>query len=185
MKYENKAAAYAKKKGNRKKEASWLGYAYTMKKNPNANDLYNWGLSSYQAGDYLASDSIFCNLYQSKYPDQIFGYLWCARSKQALDDSTNSKGLAVEAYKMLAEKARQIDAVKYKSQAVSAYFFLIQYYNDVAKEKETAISYCDKILEMDAANETALKIKDILTKAATKQPATGAPKKPATPPAKG
>lgn len=179
VKYINKAAALAKKMGNRKEEANWLGVAYGVKKNPNQNDLYNWGLANYQAGSYATSDSIFCGLYQSKYPNEIFGYLWCARSKQAMDDSVNSQGLAVEAYKLLAEKARQIDPVKYKNQAISSYFFLVQYYNDVAKDKATAISYCDKVLEVDPANADAVRIKEILSKAGTKPPATQ-PKKPAT-----
>lgn len=180
VKYIGKAAALAKKMGNRKEEAVWLGVAYGLKKNPNQNDLYNWGLSNYQAGNYSTSDSIFCGLYQTKYPNEIFGYLWCARSKQAMDDSVNSKGLAVEAYKVLAEKARQIDPVKYKAQAVSAYFFLVQYYNDIAKDKPTAISYCDKVLEVDPTNADAVRIKDILSKAGTKPPATQPAKKPAT-----
>lgn len=175
----NKAAALAKKMGNRNEEANWLGVAYRLKKSPSNTDLYNWGLSNYQAGNYVTADSIFCGVYQAKYPNEIFGYLWCARAKQAQDDSTNSKGLAVEAYKTLAEKARAIDSVKYKNQAVSAYFFLIQYYNDIAKDRPTAISYCDKILEVDPANEQAIKIKDILSKAATR-PAQPAPKKPAS-----
>lgn len=163
VKYINRGAALAKKMGNRNEEAVWLGKAYAIKKNPNQNDLYNWGLSNYQAGNYVTADSIFCGLYQSKYPNEIFGYLWCARSKQAQDDSTNSKGLAVDAYKMLAEKARQIDSVKYKSQAISSYFFLVQWYNDVAKDKATAIQYLDKVLEVDPANADAERIKKILT----------------------
>lgn len=179
VKYINKAAALAKKMGNRKEEAIWLGVAYTTKKNPNQNDLYNWGLTNYQAGNYQTADSLFCNVYQAKYPEQIFGYLWCARSKQAMDDSTNSKGLAVEAYKTLAEKARQFDAVKYKSQAISSYFFLVQYYNDVAKDKPTAISYCEKVLEVDPTNADAIRIKDILSKAPSAKGAPAAPKKPA------
>lgn len=188
VKYISKGAALAKKSGNRKQEAEWLGIAYSIKTNPNQNDLYNWGLSNYQAGNYTTSDSIFCGLYQSKYPNEIFGYLWCARSKQALDDSVNSQGLAVEAYKQLAEKARQIDVVKYKAQAISSYFFLVQYYNDIAKDRPTAISYCDKVLEVDSTNADAKRIKDILMKAqAPAKPgapaAPAAPKKPATPPA--
>ncbi|MFM7838745.1 MAG: hypothetical protein ACKO6K_04200, partial [Chitinophagaceae bacterium] len=164
-----RAAALAKKMGNRKKEADWLGVAYALNKNPSQNDLYNWGLAHYQAGNYTTSDSIFCGLYQSKYPNQIFGYLWCARSKQAMDDSSNSNGLAVEAYKVLAEKARQFDPVKFKSQAISSYFYLVQYYNDVAKNKEVAISYCDSVLRVDSTNADAIRVKTILTGPPPKQ----------------
>jgi tetratricopeptide (TPR) repeat protein len=165
VKYINIAANLAKKLGNRKEEARWLGVAYNLKPEPTQTDLYNWGMAHYQAGDYTTSDSIFCGIYQSKYPDQIYGYLWCARSKQAQDDSVNTGGLAVDAYKLLAEKATQIDSVKFKSQIVSSYFYLVQYYNDIKKDKETAIDYLDKILAVDPGNATALKFKDILEKA--------------------
>ncbi|HVK46942.1 MAG TPA: hypothetical protein VM488_03850, partial [Pseudobacter sp.] len=39
------------------------------------------------------------------------------------------------------------------------------YYNDIKKERETAIDYLDKILEVDPGNATAIKFKGILEKA--------------------
>ena len=77
-------------------------------KDPGARDLYNWAYAQYQAGNYAKADSLFCGDYITKYPDQIFGYLWCARSKQA-QDTTMEKGYAVEAYKVLAQKAVELD----------------------------------------------------------------------------
>lgn len=165
VKYINLAAGLAKKLGDKSQEADWLGIIYKIKESPNQTDLYNWGYAQYQAGNYATADSIFCGIYTSKFPDQIYGYLWCARAKQAQDDSVNTGGLAVEAYKTLAEKAMQIDSTKFKGQAVNSYFYLVQYYNDIKKDKETALSYLNKILEVDPGNATALKFKDILEKA--------------------
>lgn len=170
VKYTQQAAAMAKRMGDRLQEANWLGKAYKLEKNPSQADLYNWGFAHYQAQNYAASDSIFCSVYQTKYPEEIYGYLWCARSKQA-QDTTMEKGLAVDAYKKLAEVAAVIDSGKFKSQAISANFYLVQYYNDVKKDRETAIEYLDKVLEIDPANEDAVRIKNILTKS-SKQPAT-------------
>ncbi len=183
VKYITRAASMAKKMGNRKEEAGWLGIAYNLKKNPSNRDLYDWGFAHYQATNYVTADSIFCGVYQSKYPAEIIGYLWCARSKQGQDDSANSKGLAVEAYKILAEKARQIDSVRYKGQALSSYFFLVQYYNDIAKDKAAAISYINKALEVDPTNADAIRIKDILSKTPASRPPASQPK-PKTPPVK-
>ncbi|HTL07795.1 MAG TPA: hypothetical protein VL307_06045, partial [Chitinophagaceae bacterium] len=171
-----KAAALAKKIGNRAEEANFLRQMYTMKKNPSNTDLYNLGQAYYQAKNYTVADSIYCGVYQTKYPDEIFGYLWCARSKQAQDDSTNSQGLAVDAYKLLADKGRQLDSVKYKAQVLGAYYYLIQYYNDIKKDKATALSYIDKGLETDPTNPDLQKFKDILSRppkpaAAPRQPA--------------
>ncbi|ULQ50792.1 tetratricopeptide repeat protein [Flavihumibacter fluvii] len=160
------AAALAKKSGNRSAEAKYLGQAYALKKSPNNVDLYNWGFSNYQAGQYTTADSIF-TAYAEKYPNEIFGYLWRARSNQAMDTAM-TQGLAVPHYEKLAEMARSLDPVKYKGQAVSAYFYLVQYYNDIKKDKATAVKYCEKVLEVDPSNPDAARIKDILNKPAKK-----------------
>jgi tetratricopeptide (TPR) repeat protein len=180
------AADLAKKLGNKQASAQLAALVYNSKKNPVNTDLYNWGIANYQAGNYKTADSIFCGIYESKYPTEIFGYLWCARSKQAQDDSLNSQGLAVEAYDKLAQMARGLDStakatgsadsIKYKSQVLSSYFFLAQYYNDIKKDKATAISYLEKVLEVDPTNATAQKFITIL-----KAP----PRKAAAPPAGG
>lgn len=167
VKYIQLAAATAKKTGNRLQEANFLGRAYKLEKEPSQTDLYNWGMAHYQAANYKTSDSIFCDVYQSKYPDQIYGFLWCARSKQA-QDTTMVNGTAVDAYKKLAEVAATIDSGKFKSQAIAANFYLVQYYNDIKKDKETAVDYLDKVLEIDPANADAIRIKELLTR---KQPA--------------
>jgi Tfp pilus assembly protein PilF len=160
------AAALAKKAGNRVAEAKYLGQAYALKKTPNNVDLYNWGFSNYQATQYKTADSIFA-VYIEKYPNEIFGYLWRARSNQAMD-TTMAQGLAVPHYEKLAEMARSLDPVKYKGQAVSAYFYLVQYYNDIKKDKSTAVKYVDKVIEVDPANPDAARIKEVLNKPAKK-----------------
>lgn len=178
-----KAAALAKKIGNRGEEANFLRQLYNMKKTPSNTDLYNLGQAYYQAKNYTVADSIYCGVYQTKYPEEIFGYLWCARSKQAQDDSTNSGGLAVEAYKLLAEKGRQLDSVKYKQQILGAYYYLIQYYNDIKKDKTTALMYIDKGLETDPTNPNLANFKEILSR--PPKPATQPARQPATKPKPG
>jgi len=173
------AAAFAKKSGNRVAEGEFLKQAYNTKKNPTNTDLYNLGQAYYQSQNYVTADSLYCSAYIPKYPNEIFGYLWCARSKQA-QDTTMEKGLAVDAYKTLAEKARTLpDSAKLKGQAVSSYFYLVSYYNDIKKDKATAISYTNKILEVDPANADAARIKEILSRPPAKQQAQPA-KKPAS-----
>jgi tetratricopeptide (TPR) repeat protein len=166
----NQAAALAKKMGNRKEEARWLGIAYGIDPKPSQTDLYNWGFANYQAGDYAASDSIFCNLYQTKFPDQIYGYLWCARSKQAKDTTMKADDIA-PAFEKLAEMAMKLDSTKYKAQAVQALITLTTISNDVKKDSKKALAYIDRILQIDPANAFALQAKPILQKAINK-PAT-------------
>ncbi len=170
------AAALAKKSGNRQMEADILGRLYTTKKDPSNVDLYNWGFAKYQAAQYKTADSVF-NIYKEKYPNEIYGYLWSARSLQA-QDTTMEQGLAVPAYEQLAEKSIELDPVKYKAQAVTSYFYLVSYYNDIKKDKATATKYLDKVLEVDPGNADATRIKDILNKPPRKG-ATSAAKAPA------
>src|SRR5450432_2145860 len=150
QKYATEALDLAKQIHNKQAAAIISGTMYTSLKNPTNSDLFKYGTSNYQAGNYKTADSIFCGIYIPKYPNEIFGYLWCARSTQAEDDSLNSKGLAVAPYEKLAQFARTSpDSAKYKSQVVGAYFYLAGYYNDVKKDKPKAIDYMKKVLEVD------------------------------------
>jgi tetratricopeptide (TPR) repeat protein len=178
------AAADAKAGGHKAAYAYWLGVGYPFIKDPNQTDVYNWGFANYSAGNYKTADSIFCGIYESKYPTEIFGYLWCKNAKVAEDDSTGSKGLAVEAYDKLAAMARALDStakaangadsIKYRGQAVGSYFALAQYYNDIKKDKETAVVYLRRVLDVDPTNPNAPKFIEILTR----KPKPAAPARP-------
>lgn len=157
------AANLAKTSGNRLLEAKYLGMLYNSKKAPTNVDLYNWGQANYQAGLYPTSDSIF-TVYIEKYPNEIYGYLWRARANQAMD-TTMAQGLAVPHYEKLGEMSMSLDSAKYRGQAVSSYFYLVQYHNDIKKDPAKALEYIEKVLAIDPANETAVRIKDILSKA--------------------
>jgi len=164
-KYAAEASDLAKRLGNKKALAEVAGIVYASKKNPVNTDLYNWGFANYSAGNYKTADSIFCGIYQSKYPNEIFGYLWCANAKLAQDDSLSSNGYAVEAFDKLAQVARALDStakaagsadsVKYKGQILKSYFYLASYYNNNKKDKENALMYLNKVLEVDPENATA------------------------------
>jgi tetratricopeptide (TPR) repeat protein len=183
QRYLAEASAVAKKLNDKPAIAELAAIYYNSKRNPNQNDLYNWGFANYSAGNYKTADSIFCGIYESKYPTEIFGYLWCKNSLVAMDDSTGSQGLAVDAYIKLADIARSLDSTakaansadsaKYRSQAVSSYFALAQYHNDIKKDKAAAVTYLQKILEVDPTNATAAKFIDLLTRkpAPARQPA--------------
>lgn len=164
--------------------ASIARIVYMGIKDPSNSDLYKWGIANYQAGLYKTADSIFCGIYEVKYPNEIFGYLWCARSLQAQEDTANPQGLAMAAWDKLAEVSRALDStakaanspdsIKYKNQIVQSYFYLVQYNNDVKKDKPAAIAYLRKILEVDPTNATAQKFLAILTAPPRRAPAAAA-----------
>jgi tetratricopeptide (TPR) repeat protein len=172
QKFASEALDLAKQTHNKQAAALISGAMYNSLKNPTNSDLFKYGTANYQAGNYKTADSIFCGAYITKYPNEIYGYLWCARSTQAEDDTLMSQGLAVGPYERLAQFARSSpDSAKYKSQIVGAYFYLAGYYNDVKKDKPKALSYMQKVLEVDPTNASAQKIIDALSKPA-KQPAS-------------
>ncbi|HEY2649597.1 MAG TPA: hypothetical protein VGI38_10400 [Puia sp.] len=174
QKYATEALDLAKQIHNKQAAAIISGAMYNSLKNPTNSDLFKFGTANYSAGNYKTADSIFCGIYIPKYPNEIYGYLWCARSKQAEDDTLNSQGLAVEPYIKLVQFARSSpDSAKYKSQVVGACFYLAGYYNDVKKDKPKAIEWMQKALEADPTNTSAQKVLEVLTRPA-KQPASKA-----------
>jgi tetratricopeptide (TPR) repeat protein len=164
------ATAKAKMMGNKNIIAELALMQYQSKKNPTNTDLYNLGFANYSAGRFKTADSVFCGIYEQKFPNEIYGYLWCAKSKFAQDDSIGSQGLAVDAYEKLAQVAKGLDSIKYKGQILEAYFYLAGYYNNVKKDKQKAIDYLQKILDLDPTNPTANQYIQILKKPA-RQPA--------------
>ncbi len=175
QKFANEGLELAKATKNKQAAAIISGALYRSVKNPTNSDLFKFGMANYSAGNYKTSDSIFCGIYVSKYPTEVYGYLWCAKSKQAEDDSLMSQGLAVEPYEKLATFIRSSpDSAKYKSQLIGAYFYLASYYNDVKKDKAKAIDYMQKVLEVDPTNQVAPGIiKALSTKPAAAKPKSG------------
>lgn len=181
IKIVNQAAADAHAAGNKGAYAYWLGVGYPFIKAPNETDIYNWGYANYSAGNYKTADSIFCGVYESKYPNEFFGYYWCMKSKVAEDDSVGSQGLAVEAYQRLAQICRTLDSTahaqgkpdstKYRKYVIDSYSQLAGYYNNIKQDRETALVYLHKILEIDPNNADVHKFIDILEKAAQRQKA--------------
>jgi len=172
------AAALAKKMGNRAEQAKWLGKVYYTDPKANKSDLYNYGFAYYQAAMYDSSLSVF-GKYKAQYPDEIFGYLWGAKSAAALD-TTMAEGKAVPDYLKLIEVAKKTDSVKYKSQIVGALFYMASYSNDIKKDKDAAVNYLTQVTYIDqpggASYEQAKKFIGLLTAPPPKQPARPAAK---------
>lgn len=156
------ASELAKKNGDRKGQANWLGKIYYSKAKTNNRDLYDYGFAHYQAANYDSSYALFVQ-YRDKYPNEIFGFLWAARSMQAKDTSLEL-GLAVVEYEKLADAGKRIDSVKFKNQIVQAYGIIASYQNNIKKDKAAAISYLQKILDIDPTNASAKEFIDALSK---------------------
>jgi Flp pilus assembly protein TadD len=162
------AKKYFKDKGNKIMEAEMNLFDYDINDKSNIAALFNTGVTFYQANAYQRADSIFV-AYAKANPDSIYGYLWSAYSRAAIDTSME-QGLAVPAYKKLLEIASR-DKERFKSQGVAAAGYLAGYYNNILSDKDSAIVYLQKGLEFDPANQSFIKNIEILQKSSNKQPA--------------
>lgn len=159
--YYKKLAALYKANKNYAGEAASLGKYYMSNDKATNVDLFNWGLAAYRAEDYYQADSVF-GKYTEKYPEQGFGYYWRARSNAAIDTSLK-EGLAVPHYTKLIE-VLQADSLTEgnKKWMVQAYSYLAAYETNTQSDYKEAITYFDKILEIDPENSDAKKYITVL-----------------------
>jgi Flp pilus assembly protein TadD len=130
----------------------------TIKPDYGKADLYYAGYNNYRGGNYQGADSVF-KLYQTKYPEDMFGWYMGARSKEGID-STGANGLAVSDYERVISIAdTSADKDKVKANEIAAYRYMVAYYYNIKKDIKTASDYNDKILLVDPADELAKKNK--------------------------
>ena len=155
----------------------WYGKVLNLNHNYGKVDLYYAGYSDYRGGNYKTADSVF-TIYQQKYPDDLYGWYLGARSKEGID-SSSALGLAKPDYeKIIAIADTMQDKSSIKDKLIPAYRYLVAYFYNIKGDKDSAIAFNNKILEVDPADATALKTKDALeAKKTTTQTPTPAPAK--------
>jgi len=163
--YTRKAADFFKKSGNQAKAAEWFTKVLYVNPKPSKVDIYNAGFENFRATQYQRSDSVF-KIYKERFPDEVYGYYWSFRSLSVID-STMENGLAVPDCQKFIQLAEN-DKVKNKNTLITAYGYMAGYNANIKKDFATAISFLDKILEVDPTNADASKNKEILQKAMSK-----------------
>jgi tetratricopeptide (TPR) repeat protein len=159
----------------------WYSKILDLKKDYGKVDLYYAGYNYYRGGLYPQADSIF-KLYQTKFPEDIFGWYMGARSKVGID-TTGEAGLAKPDYdKVIALSDTVVDKSTVKDKLIPALRYMVAYNYNVKKDKATAIDFNNKILAIDPADATELKTKDALN-VPTPKPKTSTPEQ-KRPPAK-
>ncbi|MEO6546704.1 MAG: tetratricopeptide repeat protein [Ferruginibacter sp.] len=154
-------AEIQKELDNREREAFWRERIYSIKEQPTNLDIYKWGMALYSAKEYMKADSVF-SIYENKYPDQVHGYLWRARSNAMLD-TTMEMGLAVPHYKKLLGLI-SADTAKNKPLLTRVYEYLGAYEANTTKDYSAAREYYNKILELEPDHSDARKYTEILNK---------------------
>jgi tetratricopeptide (TPR) repeat protein len=160
--YTKRAAEFFKKSGNVAKSAEWLTKVLSIAPKLSKVDLYNAGFENFKSAQYVRADSIF-SVYKTNFPNEVYGHYWSFRSLSVID-STMELGLALkdcENFIAIAES----DKVKNKSTLITAYGYLAGYAANIKKDLPAAITYLDKIIEIDPNNQDAISNKEIIAKA--------------------
>ncbi|MEO6905744.1 MAG: tetratricopeptide repeat protein [Ginsengibacter sp.] len=139
----------------------WYGKILDMDSSYGKTDLFYAGYNDYRGGNYKTADSVF-QIYQKRFPADVYGWYLGARSKEGLD-TTYQLGLAKPFYeKVIAISDTTTDKASIKSFIVPAYRYMVAYFYNIKHETDSAKIYNNKILEIDPADATALKTKDAL-----------------------
>jgi tetratricopeptide (TPR) repeat protein len=161
IKFLNAGIDRFKKSGHRLAEADLRLLSYQLRgSQAGPAELFQIGIPYYQGRAFERADSVF-TAYATALPDSIYGWYWSGLTRHQMD-TTLEKGLAVEPYKKTLEIAEK-DKARLKSQGVAASIYLAGYSNNIQKDKEAAISYVKRGLELDPANATLLSINRALT----------------------
>lgn len=161
--YFRRLAGLAHQAGDLASEAKWMGKAYLADPRASNVALFNWGLTAYKAQDFMQADSAF-TIYTTMYPEQGYGYYWRARSNAAIDTAME-QGLAVPHYLQLIEKINKDSmSASDKKWLTEAYAYLASYETNTEKDYPEAVTYFEKLLEVDPANDQARKYIEILEK---------------------
>lgn len=154
------------------KQAYWYGQLYNLKADLTNIDIFNWGIANYNAKNYQMADSVF-SIYESKYPEQSFGYYWRAKSNAAIDTAMET-GIAIPHYESLIKVALKDSAnSNTKKWLIQAYGYIAAFKVNKEKQYADALSCYDKILQLDPGNDDAEKYKGILEKMIDSKPADG------------
>ncbi len=139
------------------------------RKTPLPTDPFFIGLRFYQGGAYQRADSAL-KAYITLAPDTVFGHYYRAKTNFALDTTMTVEpyvSTMVQEYQKTLQLA-QIDKVKFKAQAIESSKLLAGYYNNIKKNKDSAIAYLQKGQEFDPTNPSLQELIDYLKKTSTK-----------------
>jgi tetratricopeptide (TPR) repeat protein len=162
----------ARKGGNRILEGELRLILFKLQgANANAQNLVSIGTSFYFGGDIKKADSLF-QVYAKSFPDSIYGHVWSGRARVQIDTAL-TQGLAIPEYEAVL-KIAETDKTRdlYKTSGIEAAKYLAAYTNNVKEDRTAAIAYVDRGLAFNPNDPILISLKNQLSKAGTKPPAT-------------
>jgi len=177
--YMDEAAKDFNKRGCKKQEADMRLAIYNTRNKPNPLGLINIAILYSQSDQLTKADSVI-TAYTQLQPDSILGHYWKGRINTTLDTTYSVEPFVsnmVTAYNKTLDLAA-LDKIRHKNLGNTAALTLINYYANIKKDREAAMTVALKALDLDTTNATMKGIVDQLkVKTPTKQGGT----KPTTP----
>ena len=164
--------------------ANWYKKIVNLKKAPTRTDMFNAGYNFYRSGNPQGAIDVF-NMYAQKFPDEVLGFYWVAKSSWVIDTSMTLSLANPSFEKVIQLGEAAADKSKIKTQLMTAYKYMIIYSANIKKDKDLSLSYCEKALLVDPADQEVLTNKEAISKMnmnpsppAKTPPAKGSPAKP-------
>ncbi len=143
--------------------AIWYKKIVNLKKSPTRTDMFNAGYNFYRSGNPQGSIEVF-NMYAQKFPDEVLGYYWVAKASWVID-TTMTLSLANPSFEKVIQLGEAAaDKSKIKTQLMTAYKYMIIHSANIKKDKDLSLSYCEKALLVDPADQEVLTNKDAISK---------------------
>lgn len=118
------------------------------------NDYFGLTRAYYYSKDFVKADSATSQMIRLQ-PELPIGYLWKAKVN-VQQDPKNETWQAKTPYEQFISKVKPEEAEKNKKDLIDAYTYLGVYYM-TNKDFKTAKTYFQKVLDLDAKNQNALK----------------------------
>lgn len=150
-------AAYFKGKNMRENEGDLTAMIIDLRPKPSINNMFDATRAYYFGQAYDKSLAMATKLKET-FPNEIYGYDWIVNNYKILD-SVNANSKLVPALVDEFEFSAK-DTSKYRKYYMASAGSLLNYYANEAKDKDKALLYVGKMIELDPTNESLKKIQD-------------------------
>jgi predicted Zn-dependent protease len=147
-----------------KNAADWYMKVLDFRKEIRKTDLYNAGNNYTKGGEYQKSVDVF-EKYISLFPAESFGYYMNAKNFLRID-SADTEGKSFNYYTKIIDMTEQIkDKSGEPDRIKGALRYMIEFYANVKRDKDSALLYCDKAIALDSTDVDFKHIREIISSA--------------------
>ncbi len=137
----------------------WSEKLAQVKQNLSAIDIYNWGIACYQQEKYTEAEKVFA-LYTQRYPNEIYGWLWRARSV-ANDPFREQETDAIPFFEKVIWIGEK-DLERYRNIVIQAHGYIGALIANYYKDYSRALRHFEEIIKIDPKHSDAMQYVELL-----------------------